>query len=413
MFEKFKNYFKGKAPKTENGYNFSTVGVGKTFQVDAHGDIVYASCIEILAKEMAQIHWGLYDKHNEEVENAMAMYQSVMNLQPYPGINAYDFWEYMEKQRLTTGNAIAYIKPNEMGFVAPACLVPLDSTCFNIYWDNANILDAKRKIIYEYRDPVSQQTFYMLPDELIHLKAFSANGIVGRPALKVLGQTLRSKATAKSNVEGSVDAGFSGTIILTYTSDLKTSQQQALQKKVQENLRNSNRAILPLPVGMTAQNINNDIKSQAESLIGIDNQEISAFFGIPLAMLNLSGGYGNASFNESQMAQFYTQTVLPIVRKYASELSLKLLTAKQQNKGYRFDSDADAFDSLDAKSKSSVLVAYKANGIITANEARASLKYVPSTDESADKLIGVNTGGSTVGQHIGGDEGGRGNNEED
>lgn len=415
MFEKIKNYFKGKLPsRSKAGYNSFPISFGKTFTVDAQGDIVYASCIEILAKNMAQVKWGLYDQNNEEINNAMAIYRSVMNLEPYPGINAYDFWEYMEKQRLGTGNAIAYICPSESGLAAPQYLIPLDSSCFNIYWDNANILEAKRKIVYEYRDPVTHEVFYMLPDELIHLKAFSANGIVGRRAVDVLRGSLQSKATAKGNLVSSVEAGFNGTIVITYTSNLSQMQQQELQRKVQENLKNSNRAVLPLPVGMTAQNINNDIKGQAEAMIGMDNQEISALFGVPLAMLNLSGGYGNASFNESQMAQFYTQTVMPIISKYSNELTLKLLTSKQRiNKGYKFASDADAFDSLDAKSKSSVLVAYKANGIITANEARASLKYTPSKDETADQLQSMNAKGSTVGQHTGGDEGGRGNEKEE
>ena len=56
------------------------------------------------------------------------------------------------------------------------------------------------------------------------------------------------------------------------------------------------------------------------------------------------------------------------------------------NKGYRFDDASDVFDRLDAQSKSSVLATYTGAGILTPNEARASLQYPRSDDPAADKL---------------------------
>lgn len=384
MFEKIKDLWYGKAASSVVNAPLTQVGYGRTITVDAKGDIVYATCVEILAKQMAQVKWGLYSADNAEIAPLMRAFHYTLNVSPYPGITAYDFWAYMEKQRLGLGNALAYIQCNDKGLLEN--LIPLDAANVTVYWDNKNVFEGKRRIVYEYIDPVSRQTVVMLPEEVLHLKAYSANGIAGRSALSVLRDTLQSNAEVEGALRSAVSNGFHGTIILQYTSDLSQQKQEILQKKVATLLSNPNRSILPLPVGMTAQNITNDIKAYHDTLKTANAQAISSFFGVPLVMLNIGGGTGMATFSSNQITQYYNLTVAPIVQAYANELTLKLLLRSQINKGYAFDSANDAFDYLDPASKASVLSSYKSQGIITANEARHSIKYSKREEEEADQL---------------------------
>ena len=402
MLEKIKNYFRGSAYQNTQGTTIYPVWNGKKVVVDAGGDLVFLTCIEILAKNVAQIHWGLFGSDNKEVENTMAIFQKPLNLEPYPGINAYDFWRNMEVQRLAYGNAYAYICYDKTSLIK--CLVPLDAAQMRVYLDNANILDGKRKIIYEYSDQPTGKKYTMLPEEVLHLKAFSNDGIVGRKAISVLGETLKSNADVESALRSNVANGFDGTILLTYTSDLSAAKQKTLQAQVQSLLSNTANKILPLPAGMNASNIKNDIKTYYDSLKSANAQAISAFFGIPLVMLNIGGGAGMATFSTNQLQQFYNGTIAPIVRQYSNELTTKLLTERQVNKGYCFDDASDVFDRLDAQSKCTVLSSYVGSGILTPNEARKSLQYPASGDESAEKLILRGTGG-TLGDNPG-NEGG-------
>ena len=402
MLEKIKNYFQGSAYQNTKDTTIFPVWNGKRIAVDAAGDLVFLTCMEILAKNVAQIHWGLFGSDNKEVENTMAMFQKPLNLEPYPGINAYDFWRNMEVQRLAYGNAYAYICYDKTSLLK--CLVPLDAAQMRVYLDNANILDGKRKIIYEYSDQPTGKKYTMLPEEVLHLKAFSNDGIVGRKAISVLGETLKSNADVESALRSNVANGFDGTILLTYTSDLSAAKQKTLQAQVQSLLSNTANKILPLPAGMNASNIKNDIKTYYDSLKSANAQAISAFFGIPLVMLNIGGGAGMATFSTNQLQQFYNGTIAPIVRQYSNELTTKLLTERQVNKGYCFDDASDVFDRLDAQSKCTVLSSYVGSGILTPNEARKSLQYPASGDESAEKLILRGTGG-TLGDNPG-NEGG-------
>ncbi len=408
MLEKIKNYFRGSAYQNTQGTTIFPVWNGRRVVVDAGGDLVFLTCIEILAKNVAQIHWGLFGSDNKEVENTMTVFQKPLNLEPYPGINAYDFWRNMEVQRLAYGNAYAYICYDKTSLLK--CLVPLDAAQMRVYLDDADILGGKRKIIYEYTDTPTGKKFTMLPEEVLHVKAFSNDGIMGRKAMAVLNDTLKSNAEVESALRSNVTNGFDGTILLTYTSDLSQAKQKTLQAQVQSLLSNTANKILPLPAGMNATNIKNDIKTYYDSMKTANAQAISAFFGIPLVMLNIGGGAGMATFSTNQLQQFYNSAIAPIIRQYSNELTMKLLTERQMNKGYRFDDASDVFDRLDAQSKSSVLATYTGAGILTPNEARMSLQYPKSEDPAADRLS-QRGGTGTLGDSPA-NEGGKGNKEE-
>ena len=405
MFERFINLFKGHA-QGQKTMQVMPVGQGRTITVDANGDMVFTTCIEILAKQISQLKWSLYGNDNKEIETLMKQFRFALNQSPYPVINAFDFWGYMEKQRLSTGNALAYISTNDMGMLQH--LVPLDGGRVKIYWDTANVFQGKRKLIYESTDPVSNQTYTILPEEVLHVKAFAANGIVGRPAIQVLRDTLQSNAEVESALRSAVANGYHGTIILQYTSDLSERKQMELQNRIAKLFKNGKNSILPLPVGMTATNIANDIKPYYDVLKQANAQAISSFFGIPLVMLNIGGGTGMATFSSNQITQYYNLTIAPIIQAYANELSVKLLTRNQINKGYTFDSAGDAFDWLDQQAKASVLCSYKSAGILSADEVRTSLKY-PARGGMADELTSANAANQGTLGDSPNNEGGRGN----
>lgn len=390
MLDKLKAYFRGTVYSQGNARDrpvIYPVGQGSRIYVEPTGNVIFTTCLELLAKYIAQIKWGVFDAALAEAESHNRRFNTVINAIPYPGINAYSFWEQMEKDRLAYGNAYAYIH-TENGVLQE--LIHLDPSAMTMYWDDAGILDAflqgGRRLIYQYRDPKTSRSYVFLPDEVLHFKAFSANGIQGRRALDVLSDAVHMGAEVESAMRTSVKNGFAGTIILTYTSDLSTSKQKVLQNQIKELLANSDSTILPLPAGMTAGNISNDIRGYYELLDSVSTQKISAIFGIPLAMLNIGGGTGMGTFSTNQMTQFFNATIMPIVSQYASELTAKLLPLKDIQAGYRFDDNNDVFDFLDAQAKASVLCSYTGAGILTANEARKSIKYNPSNDPYADRL---------------------------
>lgn len=378
------------------------VGRGSRISVSYSKDAVFTACVEILAKNLAQTKWRVYDSANNEVGYLTSLFNKTLNLQPYPGINAYHMWEFVEKQRLMYGNAFCYIC--ERGIDTQ--IVPLDAGCVTMYWDDANILDAKRKIWYQYivPDGNGRRTYTIPAEDMLHFKAFSTNGLLGRPALEVLRNSLEGNAEIDGATRSTVANGFAGTIILSYTSDLSQTKRKELASQIKEFMQGTDHSVVPLPAGVTVTNINTDVKAYHEILKKTNTEDISAMFGVPLVMLNKGSGAGVATLSTNQITQFHNSTILPIISQYANELTVKLLTTKQIGKNFKFDTDSDGFDYLDAESKSKVLCAYVNAGILKRNEARLSLMYTKLNDPIAEALTCNGVGGS-LGDNAGKDGG--------
>lgn len=407
LLDKITAYLRG-YPRSHHGA-VTPVGIGSRIMVNVNGDLTYATCINILSQTIAQCRWSIYDEDSNAVPEASPGFRRVLNVRPYPGISAFDFWEYMERQRLTLGNAFALMRYSGLYL---AYLVPLDAAYVTVMWDDANLLDGKRQIVYLYKDPREGSTYTLLPEEILHFKAYSSNGIVGRPALDILREAMSASAEVESALRTAVSNGFAGTVMLQYTSDLSVSKAKELQSQVMELLKTKDRTILPLPVGMTATNIANDIRSYYETLKQAKMEDISALFGIPLALLNKSGGTGTATFSATQMMNFFSMTIQPIITRYANEMTGKLLTTQQQQDGMVIATENDVFDSLDAASKASVLCSYTGAGILTPNEARLSLRYPRSSDSGAN-ILTQRGGTGALGDSPGNEQGNEGGTQSD
>lgn len=394
-----------KPTSASSEYTRIPIGRGQSIKQIAGNDSTFITCVEILAKRMAQINWGVYGSDNKTVGYLTSIFNKALNFQPYYGINAFDFWYYLETQRQLKGNAFAYICESGLD----TTLVPLDASCMQMYWDDANILDGKRKLWYQYnisdRNRGTSRSVIIPSDSLLHFKAHSTNGLLGRSSAEVLSDALNGNAEVDGAMRSAIANGFAGTIILNYTADLSQAKRKELVAQVKELMGGVDHTIIPLPAGVDAKNIANDVKAYHESLKNANIEDISAFFGIPLAMLNKGSGSGMATFSTNQMVQFYNNSIAPIVKQYSNELSIKLLTAKQIGKGFKFDSTADGFDTLDAESKSKVLCAYVNAGILKRNEARTSLAYEQLDDPTAEALTSNGVGG-TLGDNAGKNGGG-------
>lgn len=407
------NRYINQPTSASNEHTVIPIGRGFSINQSASNDATFITCIEILATKMAQIKWGVYGADNKKVGYLTSIFNKALNFQPYYGINAFDFWHFMETQRRVRGNAYAYICGNESGL--DLTLVPLDAAYMTVYWDDANILDGKRKLWYQYtlsdRNRGTSRSVLIPSDSIIHLKANSTNGLLGRPSGEILADALGGNAEVGGAMRSTIKNGFAGTIILNYTADLSQAKRKELADQIKELMNGVDHTIIPLPAGVNATNIANDVKAYHESLKNANIEDISSFFGIPLAMLNKGSGSGMATFSTNQMVQFYNNAIAPIVNQYANELTVKLLTAKQIGRGFKFDTTADGFDTLDAESKSKVLCAYVNAGILKRNEARTSLMYEQLDDEVAEALTCNGVGGS-LGDNAGKDGGGANNTDD-
>lgn len=251
-----------------------------------------------------------------------------------------------------------------------------------VYINNTQEI-TEAKIIYEYRDPERGDVFTMLPDEILHLKANTVNGIIGVPTASVLSSIIQENDLAASYLQEIYNNGYSGVMVLSYVSDLSVEKRKALLAQVKEVLNSQGSRMLAIPNNIEAKILGpTNIDPSYLNLRDRGVRKIAGYLGIPLFLLNEENNAGTSAMTSAQASAFYASTLRPIIKQYCCELTAKLLTTKQIADGYRFD-DADifGFGYLSANERTDNFVKLTAAGILTVNEVRGEMGYPRYIDD--------------------------------
>lgn len=340
-------------------------------------DVTVEACAKILADSISAVDFGFYKNNDKILKNP---YYTCLEVKPNDWQNSSEFWYTMERNRIVTGNAYAYIKHNKAGNLEQ--LIPLNPLYMTVYINNTQEV-TEAKIIYEYRDPERGDVFTMLPDEVLHVKANTVNGIIGVPTSTVLSSIIQENDLAASYLQEIYNNGYSGVMVLSYVSDLSVEKRKALLNQVKEVLQSQGSRMLAIPNNIEAKILGpTNIDPSYLNLRDRGVRKIAGYLGIPLFLLNEEANTGTSAMTSAQASAFYASTLRPIIKQYCCELTAKLLTTKQINDGYRFD-DADifGFGYLSANERTDNFAKLVAAGILTVNEVRGEMGYPRYIDD--------------------------------
>lgn len=383
MLQTIKNLLIGRPKQTKTEAYVSVSG--SNFLKTEQEDIALKACIRILADALSVVDYSLYNADRTSVSREK--FYKCLRVKANKHQNAVEFWKYMESCRLYHGNAYAYIKWGKAGILEE--LIPLDPTRIEIKINSAKEF-YETDVKYVYTDPVKQISYTIHPDEILHFKANSRNGIVGVGAKVLLREVLNTNAKAEANMKAAAENGFGGILQFAYPSNLNTEKQKAFLEKINSVLASSGERKLALPAEF-------DVKLLGQASVdgGVINirdkgvKRIAGFFGVPLYMLSEDNGSGTGAMTSTQSAAFYNHVLAPIINQYCCELTDKLLPRKDSAKGTHFeDEDIFGFRYLSPNEKTDNYCKLSAAGLITANEARAELGFEKYQDDfnSGDKL---------------------------
>ncbi len=400
IVEKIKNLIK---TEKKDGYTLQELGefLGSyginVDDIDRSSDLsetIYYICLKHLSETMSKMPWELraltIKKGKEKVVNSKI--DSILNLRPNPYMTAATFWGTVELNKLHHGNAYIYIEADKNGF--PRYLWLLPSSEVKIWIDNKGIFGKTNAIWYVWTDKRSGKQYSFEMDEIIHLKThISFDGLSGVPIRDILKTQISSGKNSigflnklyKNNMFGSK-------VLVHYTGELK----QGAEAKIAAKLENFSKTqgsgkFIPIPLGMQAQLL--DMKLADAQFF--ENNKVSALqlaaaFGIKPNIINdyTKSSYSNS---ETQQVDFYVNTLQPLFKAYEQEISYKLLSEREINKGYRLEINEKILFKMDNKTQADVYSKYLTNFAMTPNEVREDLNlpYI----EGGDTLLG---NGSTI-----------------
>lgn len=368
-----------------NDFIYHFLGVDKKTPETALSDAVYFACMKMLSESLGKLPLKLMrhtENHGVEVAYNHPLY-SKLHTRPNPYMTSTTFWSTVEFNRNHHGNCYVWIHgagENQKYWILPTNDV-------EIWYDDALILADQPDIYYIYTHAGKKYQFGS--EEILHFKTSNTlDGIIGVPVQKTLKDTVSGSVKSQRMLNKMYDAGFTAKAVLNYTGSFSDANVKELIKMTElyakgelsdEGIKN----IIPIPLGFNLTPFS--VKLADNQFVEVKQYtalQIASAFGIKPYQI---GDYTKSSYAsaEAQQLSFYVDTLLYIVKQYEEEITYKLLTPEEVNKGYHFKFNIDVILRADFATKVSTLSTAVNSFLMTPNEARSKLdlEHKPGGDE--------------------------------
>ena len=348
-------------------------------------EITVYTCIRIRAEALGKLPLKIYQDLDGKKKAANHYLYPLLKLRPNPYMSAMDFWKCLSVQCDIYGNSYAYMDVGSSG--AFTGFYPMDSSRMKIYVDDVGLISSKQSVWYIFTDLRGKQ-YKLLPDDLLHFKGLSTDGIAGMNPIETLRASVENAKQSSGFLNTSYKKGMTSGGIVHYVGDLDEKAKENFRAKFETmaaGIKNANR-ISMLPVGYNFQPIElkmTDAQFLENSRFTI--QQLTAAFGIKPHQVNDQTKTSYASTAEANR-EFYSDTLLSLLTSYEQELNWKLFTAAEIKQGYYTKFNADVILRSDTEKRYEMYAKAVQNLLKTPNECRALEEDEPM--DGGDVLYG-------------------------
>lgn len=362
------------------------------------------SVISTISNTMSKIPFSVIDRYTKEKVDDINLY-NLLNLQPNQNINVVDAHKNMWIRDLYYGEAfcvpIRKYRSNELDRL--------------VYLDNTKVSKKKDEngIVWYFVSMSDGKQLKLRYDEIIHIKEFSLNGIDGISPLEYarhtvqtgLNQTIFEKAFYQ-NYGRPIDYLKTASDLSSKTIKMNKTKSDGTIEAVEISLKDIMReewqkahsgnrlystAILDngLEYGTVPQITPEQM--QFVSAKSVTVEDIARFYDMGNCLHKLGLGKQTYSTNEQGQISYVTETIVPRLRKWETELTLKLLTQEQRDKGWVIKGNINAELRGDTTNRAAWYDKMRSMGVYNINEIR-ELEDLPSIGKDGEtRLIGANS----------------------
>ena len=351
-------------------------------------EATYFACMKVLSEAIGKLPLKLLkhtDKNGIETARKHPFYH-VLHDRPNPYMTASTFWSTVEYNRNHYGNAFVWIR----GAGKNMTLWILPSEQVEVWYDDAKVLAEQPDIYYIYS--AGGKRYQFGSEEILHFKSSNTlDGLIGVSVQDQLNSTIGGAVKSQKMINKMYGSGFTAKAVLNYTGSLNDANVQELVRMTEAYAKgelsdNGIENIIPIPLGFNLTPLN--VKLADNQFIEVKQYtslQIASAFGIKPYQI---GDYTKSSYAsaEAQQLSFYVDTLLYIVKQYEEELTYKLLSSEDIEKGYHFKFNVSVILRADLATQINTLSTGVSNFIYTPNEARAMLDL--ESKPGGDRLLG-------------------------
>lgn len=318
------------------------------------------SCVQILSDDVAKLPVRVYKKSTDKIEQRNKHPVSkLIYRNPNKYMTAFTWKKLMMTHLCLRGNAYSYIERDKDGRVK--AIIPLHPSR-----TQARIDPNTGKFWYE--STVNGRVHEFYPEEILHYKGMSDDGINGKSPITVIREQVGAQSAATK-----YNAKFYGNDATT-KGVLKVPTQLSgdAKSKVRDEWEkvNEGESIAVIDAGLEYESISMNMEdAQFVESMKFNKLQIANIFKIPPHKVNdMDGG----TFNnvESQSIGYLVNTIQPWVTAFEQENDVKLFTEQETDKGIYTKFNTNAMLRTDSQSRSEYYKNMIEYGIYSLNEVR-------------------------------------------
>lgn len=339
-------------------------------------------CIQIKSDKIASTPLKFYEKKGSDSIELTDHPLTKLLKRPSKYLTNFK-WESMMMTNLQLdGNAYAVILRSDKNRAVE--LLPLEPKAVSIQQTTIESDPYFYRITF-----ISGRTADIWPENIIHYHNFTLDGIKGISPIEKHRDTFES--AKEQEVYNKVFIKNSTNISGVLETDKKIKKELAdeIRKDFTGKFGGAENAgkTPVLQDGLTYKQLSvlSPLDTDYINTRKLSESEIAKIYGVPLSMIgDTNSKYSNA---EQDSKKFNEDTMIPIQKMIAQELTLKLVPSYLENNTF-FEFSPDPIKLSSAKDQSEIITQLKLNGIITANESREyyNLNKIKGGDELVIQL---------------------------
>lgn len=344
-------------------------------------------CVEVLSNSMAVLPIYIM---NEATKERLPNHRlgKVLWGRANEAMTSYDYTRLLLNNEILRGNAYAWIY-RDRSSGDPLELIPLPPDYVNIF------VDPSGKLWYVFTHPLTGLVTWLRPEDILHYKAYSEDGIQGISILRRASTTLDTAQSAQLYENSVWRNGGQPSGVLTTDSDLggmvpdpqdptQTIRRKDLLRREWERIhRGPDNAfrLAVLDLGLKYQPISmTNADAQFVESNDVRVADVCRFFGVPLHLA--FAGKQSYQSNEQNGIEYVTYTLLGYETQWGQEDSYKLLLPGERRGNLRIRRELKVFLRGDTAAQADWYQSLRINGGYSANEIRAleDLPAIPGGD---------------------------------
>ena len=342
-----------------------------TISSNIYDSKVSRQCIDRIATHCAK----LIPKHIQGSigNNIKGEINFLLQNEPNPIMNTYDFIYRTISMLYTDSNAFVYIAKDKQGFITG--FYPVLALNYSLLQDQSN----KMYLQFNF---VNGKTYTLPYLELIHLRLFyNKNDIFGTNN-KVLFTDLESAHTASEGIKNAIKTSNNLKGIIKYDAVLKEKDIKASKDAfVRDFLSLENES------GIAALDGKGDFKEINLKPITLDKEQLERVNYNIFDYFGISEKIVNNSYNSAEWNAFFEGVIEPRAIQMSGAFTNKIFSYQARKDGHKIIFTANRLQYASLDSKINLIKVAGAYGLLTKDDGREILDMAPLGGEEGKKIL--------------------------